>query len=580
MKNIIRQFNACWALIALSFLLSATACSDEDGQVAPEVKIPENVVSSGLTFAKTGGTQTLSMQSNVALEVTSDKDWCVVTHKNTTANGTYTYEVTMAANPDAENRTATVTVTAGGVKAATITVVQTAADGLLVEETSPVPVAAEGGSLTLHLKANGDYIVDIQDKWITRPVQSRAAMTDRTETFVIGANYGAERTGTISFTLGSATETVSVKQAAGALPDRGMESDAMTLAAKMYAGVNIGNTLEVPAGQDWGNGAKVTEAYIKGLKELGFNAVRIPCAWSSHADATTYKIDADWLEKVADAVNLCMMNDMYAIINIHWDGGWLENNILAGYSEAINTKQRTLWTQIATRFRDYDEYLLFAGCNEPGMNEGALDATAVETIRRYEQTFVDAVRATGGNNARRCLVVQAPNTNISLCCDERYGFSMPADNVANRLLVEVHFYDPYQFCLMEEDANWGKVFWYWGADNHVAGSEHNPTAGQEEDFVKAQFLLMKTNFFDKGCPVILGEYSAMKRSVGENQEMHNRSRAYWNEVVTREAKNHGIVPFYWETNGDIHRTTGEAKEAYAIEGIMKGAREGRYPGSR
>ena len=95
--------------------------------------------------------------------------------------------------------------------------------------------------------------------------------------------------------------------------------------------------------------------------------------------------------------------------------------------------------------------------------------------------------------------------------------------------------------------------------------------------MKEQFQLLKIHFVDKGYPVIIGEYSAMKRTVAENQEKHNQSRAYWNEIITREAKNHGIVPFYWETNGDINRSTGKAREVYAIDGIMKGAVAGTYP---
>lgn len=578
MKNIIKQFNVGLALITFSFFFLVAACSNDDEQVEPTVKIPDTVLSSGMTFAKAGGTQTLSVLSNVPLEVTSDKEWCAVTHKGTTAKGTYTYQVAMEANPDTDSRTAAISVVANGEVVGTVTVTQTAADGLLIEDALPITVTGEGGNITVHLKANGNYVIDIKDAWIKQSVQSRA-MTDKTETFAISANYGEERTGTISFTLGTVTEEVTVKQAAGSLPDIGMESDAKTLASKMYAGINIGNTLEVPNGQNWGNNATVSEAYIKGLKTLGFNAVRIPCAWSSHADATTYEIDAEWLNKVADAVNLCLINDMYAIVNIHWDGGWLEDNIISGYSEAINTKQKTLWTQIATKFKDYDEHLLFAGCNEPGMNETSsndalMTVTAKQTIMKYEQTFVDAVRATGGNNATRCLIVQIPATRISAGLSD---FSMPTDVVSGRLMVEAHFYDPYQFCLMEEDANWGKVFWYWGTANHVNGSEHNATSGSEENYVQEQFQKMKETFVDAGYPVIIGEYSAMKRTVSENQEKHNASRAYWNEVVTREAKSHGIVPFYWETNGDINRSTGEAKEKYAIDGIMKGAAAGNYP---
>lgn len=142
---------------------------------------------------------------------------------------------------------------------------------------------------------------------------------------------------------------------------------------------------------------------IDKIREMGFNAVRIPCAWDQYlSDETTYEIKSSWLSRVKEVVDYCMQNDLYAILNIHWDGGWLENDIPNGYSEEVNNKQKVLWTQIATYFRDYDEHLLFAGCNEPNVE----DEDDMATLLKYEQTFVDAVRATGGKNVYRNLIVQ------------------------------------------------------------------------------------------------------------------------------------------------------------------------------
>lgn len=293
------------------------------------------------------------------------------------------------------------------------------------------------------------------------------------------------------------------------------------------------------------------------------------------------------LDRVSEVVGYCVANDMYAIVNIHWDGGWLEESITHGYSSEVDAKQKAIWTQIANKLNAYDEHLLFAGCNEPGQqDQGNVGTSAIDVILKYEQTFIDAVRATGGNNASRCLIVQGPYTNIDKTVND---YTMPKDEVPDRLMVEVHFYDPYQFTMMNHDETWSNVFLYWGKDNHVSGSIHNAT-GYEEDYVKQQFQKMKTAYADKGIPVIVGEYSAMKRAKEDkiegtselaypdiDQEMHNKSRSYWNEVVTREAKKHGCVPFYWETGGDMNRGTGTAKEAYAIEGIMKGAAAGQYP---
>lgn len=579
MKNSYRLFQVCVVLLALSFLPFLAACSGNDDPVAPEVLIPENILTQGMAFSKTGGTQALNIKSNVELEVASSApDWCKVVAENSASATVRKYSVTAEANTDTSDREARVTVKAGGSEMGSFTVTQTAADGLVIDAASTsFDLPAAGGELTVRLTANGEVKATPDVAWIT--AVSTRAMEARTFTFTVSSNPLGEREGHITFTLGSLTETVTVKQAAGSTASMG--SDAKTLAARMYAGINIGNTMEVPGGETgWGN-PQVSKAYVDGLKALGFNAVRIPCAWDSHlSDKATYKIDAAWLERVHEVVGYCVANDMYVLLNIHWDGGWLEDHILGGFNETINKKQQTLWTQIAEKMNDYDEHLLFAGCNEPGMNETVAsdnkfkDPEDIKTIMRYEQTFVDAVRATGGNNATRCLVVQAPSTRIS---DATGGiYALPKDAVQDRLIVEVHFYEPYNFCLMENDADWGKTFWYWGEPNHLSGSQHNPTWG-EESHVKSQFQLMKTHFADKGVPVIVGEYSAMKRTVSENQELHNKSRAYWNEVVTREAKNHGCVPFYWETGGDVNRNTGAAREAYAIEGIMKGAAAGKYP---
>lgn len=565
-------------LWVLSVFFLTTACSgSDDVTITPEVTIPENILSSGMTFSKTGGKNTLSIKSNVAVEVISSaSDWCKVVAETSTSSSIFKYTITVELNTTTDNRTSTITVNAAGSKVGEFAVQQTAADGLVVVTPVFNDVKAEGEVILVELSTNSkDYKYTINDTWITHSEPSTRRMFKETIPFIVSPNYNAARTGTITFSLGSITETVSINQLAGSLPDVGMKSDAKTLASKMYAGINIGNTMEVPGGETgWGN-PKVSKNYIDGLKAMGFNSVRIPCAWDSHiVNQSTHEIDAVWLDRVSEVVGYCVANDMYAIVNIHWDGGWLEESIIDGYKSEVDAKQKALWTQIATKLNVYDEHLLFAGCNEPGQQaQDKVDADAIDALLAYEQTFVDAVRATGGNNATRCLVVQGPYTNIDKTVKD---YKMPTDKVPDRLMVEVHFYDPYQFSMMEKDADWGKVFWYWGAENHVNGSEHNATSS-EESYVQEQFRKMKTNYVDKGIPVILGEYSVMKRTVNENQEAHDKSRAYWNEVVTREAKNHGIVPFHWETGSEVNRNTGVVTDRYVIDGIMKGAKAGQYP---
>ncbi len=480
MKTPIKHFKIYLALLVLSLSSLVSACSSNDGDaVTPAIKVAQ----SELNFSGSGGTNGLSIQSNVALEVSSDQSWCRVASATSASATIYKYNVTVEANTDTEDRKATLTVKGGGI-----------------------------------------------------------------------------------------TETVIVKQLAGSLPNVGMESDATALAAKIYAGWNLGNTLEAIGGETaWGN-PNVTEDMIKNIKKLGFNAVRIPCSWDQYLEnQATNKIKDSWLARVDEVVGYCVANELYAIVNIHWDGGWLENNCTADKQEENNKKQKALWTQIANTLNHYDEHLLFAGCNEPNVE----NAAQMKVLKSYEQTFIDAVRATGGNNAVRNLIVQGPSTDIEKT-DQLFG-DMPTDVVENRLMVEVHYYNPWTFCGMEKDESWGKMVYFWGPYK-VDGSDRNATFGDEVE-MKGLFARMKSRFVDKGIPVILGEYGAIvvRTGLGDDQEAHDLSRSYFNEVVTREAKNYGLVPFYWDAGGMINRAAGTVKDQYGYDGIVKGAEAGNYP---
>ncbi len=404
-------------------------------------------------------------------------------------------------------------------------------------------------------------------------------------------NVLAPRSGVISIGAFNAAKIITVTQEGSVdynlnYGDLGMVSSAKEIAKKMGVAVNIGNTLECAnvsngavsgAGETlWGNPA-VNQQYIAGLKALGFKAVRVPCSWVAHYakvkdvmgnDSLTTTIDPAWIARVKEVVSYCIDNDLYVVLNDHYDTDWIENSLGMGYHTSLANQLADLWTQIANEFNAFDEHLLFAGLNEPGNGLGDLPSHAIEALTRYEQTFIDAVRATGGNNATRTLVVQAPKTNIDLAVSD---YVMPRDAVADRLMVEVHFYDPYQFTLMEEDAYWGNTWWYYGAQNHVAGSAHNNGEYGNEAYIAAQFKKMHDTFVANGFPVIVGEYGTMIRGNVDDAAKHQASRGYWNEVVTREARKNGCIPFYWETGGDIDRTNGSAINAEAINGIMRAA---------
>ncbi len=354
----------------------------------------------------------------------------------------------------------------------------------------------------------------------------------------------------------------------------GMNSTAAQLAAKIKLGWNMGNSLESIGGETaWAN-PKATKALIDLVKANGFNAIRIPCSFDQYlANSTTAKIKEEWLARVKEVVNYGVANDMYVIVNIHWDGGWLENNCTEGAKSATNAKQKAYWEQIATYLRDFDERLIFASANEPKV----ANATEMAVLTTYHQTFIDAVRSTGGKNAYRTVVVQGPDTDIEKT--NKLMLTLPSDKVANRMMMEVHYYTPYQFTLMDKDADWGKMFYYWGATNRsTTDTERNPTWGEEADLAKL-FKSMKTQFVDKGIPVILGEFGAIRRSnlTGSNLTLHLASRAYYLKSVVQQAKANGMVPFYWDEGnigsngfGIFNRFNTTVADTQALNGLLDG----------
>jgi aryl-phospho-beta-D-glucosidase BglC (GH1 family) len=260
---------------------------------------------------------------------------------------------------------------------------------------------------------------------------------------------------------------------------------------------------------------------------------------------------------------------MYFLLNIHWDEGWLENNCTTVKKESVNAKQKALWEQIATAMRDFDEHLMFAGANEPNAD----NAEKMATLASYHQTFVNAVRSTGGRNSYRVLVVQGPSTDIDKTSD--LMTALPQDQVAARMMVEVHFYSPYQLCLMDGDADWGKMFYYWGAGHHSAiEPNHNATWGEESD-VNAAFGKMKTKFADKGIPVLLGEYGAYRRNNSKHVPLdlttHNDAVDYWLTYITKQAKANGMLPFFWDTGGALDRQNYSVKDQRTIVALNTGA---------
>jgi len=319
---------------------------------------------------------------------------------------------------------------------------------------------------------------------------------------------------------------------------------AKSIATEMGVGWNLGNTLELIGVQPI-----PTKALIDSVKKAGFKTIRIPAAWNLHADQATHAIDPAWMAQVKTVVDYAIQDSLFVVLNIHWDGGWLEGKIDSAASSpgilaTMRAKQGAYWKQIAKTFRDYDRHLLFASANEPGVD----DQANLGILMAIHQIFVDTVRATGGNNASRTLILQGPSTSFEHSAD--WITTLPTDRIADRFMVEAHFY-PYQFCLMSQDASWGKPFYYWGKGYRSATDPtHNPTWG-EEAYVDSQFNLMKPKFLNRNIPVLVGEFGALKRltPTGDNLRLSLLSRRHFYNYVMKAALSRGMIPVAWDAGG-------------------------------
>lgn len=318
----------------------------------------------------------------------------------------------------------------------------------------------------------------------------------------------------------------------------------MDLVADMGLGINLGNTMEACgiSGDNvthyetsWGSPV-VTEDMVAGYKECGFNSVRIPVAWSNLME-DDYTISVELMNRVEEIVNYVIDNDMYAIVNIHWDGGWFE-----GFSTDYDTciqKYTRIWEQISERFKDYNDYLIFESLNEEGYYEdiwnrysGSDDGKqeAYDILNNINQTFVDIVRNSGSNNAERHLLIAGYATDITLTCDDY--FKMPNDSI-NRCAVSVHYYNPPTFCILKQDASWGKARTDWGTQADL-------------DELNNYMDMMKTNFVDKGIPVIVGEYGCVTENKSD-EVVRTFLTSVCEAIYSR-----GMCPMLWSTPGSFY----------------------------
>lgn len=362
-------------------------------------------------------------------------------------------------------------------------------------------------------------------------------------------------------TSGNSSE---IQSAPSAGPEEMTEMSSQELVSSIKIGWNLGNTLDVcQADRDgdgrvnehveegekvdetlWGN-PFATQELFNALLEDGVNAVRIPVTWRDHIDEAG-NIDIEWLDRVQEVVDYAYDIGMYVIINIHHDGGgdpdfgaWICH--AATDYETTLARYKTLWTQIAKRFENYDERLVFESMNEVGF-DNLSETKAFELLNTLNREFVDLIRSTGGNNPKRHLLIAGYWTDIARTCDSR--FAMPNDP-EGKSIVSVHYYTPWQFCTTNIQNEWG------------SGSEQR----QMEDLVGK----MKTNFVDKGIPVIIGEYAASGNDLD--------SCIFFIEKFVKLCTDNGMAAFLWDNGEQVDRSTYEWRTPEYLK-VLKRATSG------
>lgn len=329
-------------------------------------------------------------------------------------------------------------------------------------------------------------------------------------------------------------------------------------ADKMDLGINLGNTMEAYNAQDceqvtykwipkmgentpgdyetcWG-AVETTQEVIDGMKDAGFNTVRIPVFWGNMMeDDGSYTINKDYIKRVGEIVDYCSKADMYAVINIHhFDEFIIRRNSLEDCEKIF----ANLWTQIAEYFKDYPYTVIFEGYNEYlGGNQFDENGNLTELSKSdgyamtnaLNQTFVDAVRATGGKNAERVLIVSGYWTNIDMTTSDQ--FVMPADSVKDRLMVSVHYVD-------------NAMFW----SNEIGGDKWL-------DYIDSQCALLKSAFIDKGIPVFLGETTSIYPQSNFSSSAEHTDTSECLEIVLQKLTDNGFVPVLWDVNDNFYSRT-------------------------
>ncbi len=322
--------------------------------------------------------------------------------------------------------------------------------------------------------------------------------------------------------------------------------DASQVVSEMGAGWNLGNTLDATGGQglssetSWGN-PKTTKKMIDAVKAEGFNTVRIPVSWGKHTSGSNFTIDSAWLNRVQEVVDYCIDDDMYVILNIHHDTDKKYYYPSSTYKDQSLRYIKSIWKQVSEKFKNYDYHLVFEIMNEPRLtgtndewwfpvnNPNSAVKDSINIINQLNQAAVDTIRAAGGSNKTRSIMIPGYCASIDGCTTPT--FKLPTDSAKNRLIVSVHAYTPYNFCLN-------------GSGTSVFGD----SLKSEVDYL---FDTLNSKYISKGIPVVIGETSASNKG-------NKAERLKWADYFCGSASKLGIPCVLWDNNAYQNSDKGEA----------------------
>lgn len=434
---------------------------------------------------------------------------------------------------------------------------------LSVDKTS-IEFASAGGDQTFTVTSSGGfYFPTMEADWLT--VEKGGKDADNKTVVTVSAAENTlplRRQAKISISNGKEKAEVDVVQAAfgEGVTDGPL---AMSLPNILGVGWNLGNHFdaysdELSGETVWGN-PKATQFTFNRLKNAGFSTVRIPVTWLGHyGEAPDYQIEAAWIDRIAEVVGYAKNAGLNVVINMHHDGAdsahWLDIKNAAkdpAVHQQILEQISAMWRQIAGKFRNEGEYLIFESFNEihdgawgwgENMNDGGKQ---YQCLNEWNQAFVTSVRSVGGENADRLLAVPAYCTNVDIAIE---SFVMPEDSVEDRLIMAVHCYDPYDYTLPATKSEWG----------HTAAADMK-VAGDNEADLERVFVKIHDNFISKGVPVYMGEFGCVNRATEREQQFQQ----YYFRYYAKLSKMYGVPCMVWDNGA---KGAGNEKHAFFDHG--------------